>query len=311
MTSEEAYESIVRTCRRCQEFMDSLPPASDEVSGLARGTSESLGYWREHDARSSDPVRLEGADFRGLIFRNHQFRNHSFVNCDFSGGRWFLAGIKGGECTGSNFSGIKTFMFNLEDVDCSECDFSNAYVWVAFSIDRTIFRGANFSGATLQLSKAFHKSKVPPDFTGAAMNGCTFINESKFGRGAFRKWFTESQRAEMSLGPSNSGGGCFVATAACGPDSPEVAILREYRDRGLLKTAVGRTFVRCYYFASPIIARKIETSKWLRAAIRSAVVVPVARVAGRRLASWSCDFQPASKETNCPEKRKDDRWKIR
>jgi hypothetical protein len=48
---------------------------------------------------------------------------------------------------------------------------------------------------------------------------------------------------------------CFIATAAFGDiDAPQVRLLREMRDRSLLKTEWGRRFVRFYYRLSPPVA---------------------------------------------------------
>jgi hypothetical protein len=177
------------------------------LQGLVGDSAKHLELWREHDTRLSEPAQLEGADFRSLIFRNHRFRNQDFVNCDFSRSRWLLAGIQDGDCSGSNFSGITTMFFDLQNMDCTGCNFSNATLWFGFSIDQTKFCGADFSGATLRLSEQFHKSKVAPDFTGAIMDGCTFMNESPHEHRALDRWFSESQRAVMKSGqPEKSTG---------------------------------------------------------------------------------------------------------
>jgi len=53
--------------------------------------------------------------------------------------------------------------------------------------------------------------------------------------------------------------GCFIATAVYGEyDSPEVLILRKFRDDNLLKSYCGRVIVRLYYFIGSKIAKKIE-----------------------------------------------------
>lgn len=54
------------------------------------------------------------------------------------------------------------------------------------------------------------------------------------------------------LGGEGEGGYCFVATAAHGSYShPQVRVLREFRDRVLLSSELGRLFVQGYYLTSP------------------------------------------------------------
>jgi hypothetical protein len=65
------------------------------------------------------------------------------------------------------------------------------------------------------------------------------------------------------------GGGCFIATAAYGsPVEPHVNLLREFRDRFLLKSSIGTGFVRIYYAYSPPIADIIGKHTVLRILFR-------------------------------------------
>lgn len=64
-------------------------------------------------------------------------------------------------------------------------------------------------------------------------------------------------------------GGCFIATAAYGNAmAEEVMALRQFRDDYLLKSPVGREFVRLYYRYSPGVADYIRDRDSMRAAVR-------------------------------------------
>lgn len=76
-----------------------------------------------------------------------------------------------------------------------------------------------------------------------------------------------------------SGGRCFIATAATEPNSPDVLLLRKWRDSQLLQHRAGRLFVRTYERLSPPLAKAIAGSPRLRAATRLLLVLPAARVA--------------------------------
>jgi subtilisin family serine protease len=72
---------------------------------------------------------------------------------------------------------------------------------------------------------------------------------------------------------------CFIATAAFGGvHAPEVILLREMRDRSLLKTSWGRALVRFYYEWSPPVA------SWLK---EHALCAGVVRVALSPAVGWS------------------------
>jgi hypothetical protein len=65
------------------------------------------------------------------------------------------------------------------------------------------------------------------------------------------------------------GGGCFIATAAYGsPMEPHVELLREFRDRYLLHSSVGKSLVSLYYKYSPPVADFVSRNESLRAMVR-------------------------------------------
>ena len=73
--------------------------------------------------------------------------------------------------------------------------------------------------------------------------------------------------------------GCFVATAAFGADwAAEVQVLRDFRDRFLMRSRAGRSFVRWYYRHGPAAARFIDTYDFIKPFVR-ALLAPVIVVA--------------------------------
>lgn len=69
-----------------------------------------------------------------------------------------------------------------------------------------------------------------------------------------------------------SGGGCFIATAAFGsPLAGQVEILRQFRDKYLMNSDLGRQFVSWYYRNGPDAANYIKDKPLLKAAVRVAL----------------------------------------
>ncbi|MCM8766744.1 MAG: fibronectin type III domain-containing protein [Candidatus Omnitrophica bacterium] len=61
--------------------------------------------------------------------------------------------------------------------------------------------------------------------------------------------------------PPTEGGGCFIASVCFGENSWQVKILKEFRDRILLKSNFGRKFVKFYYKISPQISEYLKNHK--------------------------------------------------
>lgn len=58
---------------------------------------------------------------------------------------------------------------------------------------------------------------------------------------------------------SESGNGCFIATAVYGSyDCAEVLALRRFRDSKMMNNMLGRSIVAIYYKIGPLIAEKIK-----------------------------------------------------
>lgn len=64
---------------------------------------------------------------------------------------------------------------------------------------------------------------------------------------------------------SNSGGGCYVATAVYGSyECPEVWTLRRYCDYTLAETCHGRAFIKTYYAISPTLVKWFGHTDWFK-----------------------------------------------
>jgi len=86
------------------------------------------------------------------------------------------------------------------------------------------------------------------------------------------------QEQSVKQNSKKSDGGCFIATAACGSElSPEVLILRSFRDNKLQKNILGKLSIRFYYFVSPLLASYIEKNQTLRRSIRKFLIKPLTR----------------------------------
>lgn len=87
-------------------------------------------------------------------------------------------------------------------------------------------------------------------------------------------------RAEESA-PQVKSGGCYVATAVYGSyDSPEVRVLRRWRDSYLSTSGVGRQFIRFYYAVSPPLVRFANGRAWFVSPTRSILTRFVRRLKG-------------------------------
>ena len=78
-----------------------------------------------------------------------------------------------------------------------------------------------------------------------------------------------SDSTTSSEGASGGGGGCFLSTAAYGSSmAPHVKISREFRDRFLMESSMGKAFVNFYYKYSPPFAGLIKKHHNLRIIVR-------------------------------------------
>lgn len=74
--------------------------------------------------------------------------------------------------------------------------------------------------------------------------------------------------------------GCYIATAVYGSyESPEVWVLRRWRDQQLASTTAGRQFIRLYYAVSPAVARTVGGRDWFTNLLRRPLDILVDRLA--------------------------------
>ena len=69
----------------------------------------------------------------------------------------------------------------------------------------------------------------------------------------------------------SSPGACFVATVAFEAGAPELDTLRAFRDRVLVRTRPGRSFIRWYYREGPALAALVAQRPRLKRVTRSAL----------------------------------------
>lgn len=113
---------------------------------------------------------------------------------------------------------------------------------------------------------SFRQEMVIPFVGDAKANYTIFLAASKDG-------FTGNSLLSVVVTPRFGGGGCIIATATFGSElSPEVQLLRNFRDGIILKTVVGTQFMiafnNFYYSFSPYVAPLISSNDQARAALR-------------------------------------------
>jgi tetratricopeptide (TPR) repeat protein len=75
---------------------------------------------------------------------------------------------------------------------------------------------------------------------------------------------------------------CYIATAVYGSyEAPEVLILRRFRDNFLAPSAIGRLFIKVYYFISPPIAIRLKKARIANACVRKILDFIVSRLKNR------------------------------
>jgi len=88
-------------------------------------------------------------------------------------------------------------------------------------------------------------------------------------------------RAQAQQEAQEKKGACFVVTAVCGDDQAmEVQVCRAFRDRVLIKMAVGRSCIELYNKIGPKVAGILAVHPILRKVIRMSMISPIAAFLG-------------------------------
>jgi hypothetical protein len=83
------------------------------------------------------------------------------------------------------------------------------------------------------------------------------------------KIFELIKEKEAAAKPASKSGGCYIATAVYGSyDSPQVLVLRRFRDDTLSKSTLGRLFIKFYYRFSPPVADRLKNTRRLNSIVR-------------------------------------------
>lgn len=129
------------------------------------------------------------------------------------------------------------------------------------SIGYLVYRNGTLVGSTTDSSFVYHNALETDKFAIASIDAGG--NE------------TLTLQINFAKEGSSSSGGCFIATAAYGSyEAPAVQLLRKFRDRILLPTAIGKTIVAAYYKISPPLAESIAASP-LRKGIARILLLPL------------------------------------
>ena len=114
-------------------------------------------------------------------------------------------------------------------------------------------------------------------------------------------YVASAERVVTIEGDTVSDSRCFIATAAWGSSlHPRVQVLRDFRDRYLMRSAAGRALVEAYYRVSPALADIIRRSPLLRE-MSVALLTPVVAAAEWQMALSGQPADDTEVETTAPQ----------
>jgi len=113
--------------------------------------------------------------------------------------------------------------------------------------------------------------------------GSNVHEKSKFGFSVF-DYAKKQGKEHLLVTKKEKKDGCFIATCVYGSyDSPEVCVLRRYRDDSLLPNWFGSLFVRVYYAVSPRLVALFGSTKWFKSFSKSILDFMVKRLRNKEL----------------------------
>jgi uncharacterized protein YjbI with pentapeptide repeats len=248
---------------------------------------------------------LSGADLPREVFSLISpgfLKGANFSSANLQDSSWTSCSVRRANFTNANLRGLHGLPLFVGGTNFSGADLSGSTLVLLCDEDTVDFRGANLTGASMDLSDAGHFSVTGAQLAGLQVKFTSYHGtETSAQRAARKKDFLSSlspeQRAQVSVDgqPATAAkptatkppalaakSGCFIATACCGSyDAPEVRILRRFRDESLLPSRAGRLLVAAYYRVSPPIARILERHERLRALVRAGFVGPLVAAVGR------------------------------
>lgn len=110
-------------------------------------------------------------------------------------------------------------------------------------------------------SSSIHSSSTKNTYTNSASSSSslgTSPNIRTHSTLSSRTYYDQKSSMTYSS-PSQRNEGCYIATMAYGDyDHPQVLILRNFRDKKLMTTFLGKHFVKFYYTTSPKLVKKLK-----------------------------------------------------
>jgi len=109
-------------------------------------------------------------------------------------------------------------------------------------------------------------------------SGRTALDYARNNRNSYAISLLEQKKGKSGKEDSRSSDGCFIATVVYSSElSPEVIILKKYRDEFLLSSKLGKFFIELYYFFSPSIAKFLSQQKLLKKFVKLLILNPIVK----------------------------------